>query len=329
MYFHRVDRPCLYLPVPFSPVRYEVRHLEALVAVAEEGTFRGAADILGYSQAAVSQQIAGLEAAVGAPVFDRPGGPKPVSLTPVGRAVLRHARAVLDRLDQARQEAEDVIAGTGGRLVIGTFQSVSVELVPQIVRRMRAKAPDLLMRAVEEDSNEQLLAHLHDGEVDVAFLAGPVDDPLLDTIHLGTDPFLAVLPRRAPYSDLDGVPLREVESLGFIGEHHGSAQSTIDDGLRLHGITPRYVYRTNDNGAMQAMVRSGLGAAIMPQLAIQANDPDVVVLPTRPAIAPRSIVLALPREPLRTLAAERFAEIARQVCAERLGPPLPATLKKR
>ncbi|TEX51927.1 MAG: hypothetical protein B7C55_03065 [Actinomycetales bacterium mxb001] len=315
--------------MPFSPVRYEVRHLEALVAVAEEGTFRGAADILGYSQAAVSQQIAGLEAAVGAPVFDRPGGPKPVSLTPVGRAILRHARAVLDRLDQARQEAEDVIAGTGGRLVIGTFQSVSVELVPQIVRRMRAKAPDLLMRAVEEDSNEQLLAHLHDGEVDVAFLAGPVDDPLLDTIHLGTDPFLAVLPRRSPYVDLDAVPLREVESLGFIGEHHGSAQSTIDDGLRLHGITPRYVYRTNDNGAMQAMVRSGLGAAIMPQLAIQANDPDVVVLPTQPAIAPRSIVLALPREPLRTLAAERFAEIARQVCAERLGPPLPATLKRR
>jgi len=315
--------------MPFSPVRYEVRHLEALVAVAEEGTFRGAADILGYSQAAVSQQIAGLEAAVGAPVFDRPGGPKPVSLTPVGRAILRHARAVLDRLDQARQEAEDVIAGTGGRLVIGTFQSVSVELVPQIVRRMRAKAPDLLMRAVEEDSNEQLLAHLHDGEVDVAFLAGPVDDPLLDTIHLGTDPFLAVLPRRSPYVDLDAVPLREVESLGFIGEHHGSAQSTIDDGLRLHGITPRYVYRTNDNGAMQAMVRSGLGAAIMPQLAIQANDPDVVVRPTQPAIAPRSIVLALPREPLRTLAAERFAEIARQVCAERLGPPLPATLKRR
>lgn len=315
--------------MPFSPVRYEVRHLEALVAVAEEGTFRGAADILGYSQAAVSQQIAGLEAAVGAPVFDRPGGPKPVSLTPVGRAILRHARAVLDRLDQARQEAEDVIAGTGGRLVIGTFQSVSVELVPQIVRRMRAKAPDLLMRAVEEDSNEQLLAHLHDGEVDVAFLAGPVDDPLLDTIDLGTDPFLAVLPRRSPYVDLDAVALRDVESLGFIGEHHGSAQSTIDDGLRLHGITPRYVYRTNDNGAMQAMVRSGLGAAVMPQLAIQANDPDVVVLPTRPAIAPRSIVLALPREPLRTLAAERFAEIARQVCAERLGPPLPTTLKKR
>jgi len=315
--------------VPFSPTRYEVRHLEALVAVADEGTFRGAADILGYSQAAVSQQIAGLESAVGASVFDRPGGPKPVTLTPVGRAILRHARAVLDRLDQARQEAEDVIAGTGGRLVIGTFQSVSVELVPQIVRRMRATAPDLLMRAVEEDSNEQLLRHLHDGEIDVAFLAGPVDDPLLDTVDLGTDPFLAVLPHRTPYTDVDFVPLREFESMGFIGEHHGSAQSYIDDGLRQHGVTPRYVYRTNDNGAMQAMVRSGLGAAIMPQLAIQLTDPDVVVLPTEPAIAPRSIVLALPRAPLRTPAAERFADIARQVCAERLGPPRGATLTRR
>ena len=72
----------------FGPPRYEVRHLEALRAVAEEGTFRGAADVLGYSQAAISQQIAGLEALVGSPVFERPGGPKPVILTPVGRALL-------------------------------------------------------------------------------------------------------------------------------------------------------------------------------------------------------------------------------------------------
>jgi len=67
--------------VVFGPPRYEVRHLEALRAVADEGTFRAAADVLGYSQAAISQQIAGLEALVGSPVFDRPGGPKPVVLT--------------------------------------------------------------------------------------------------------------------------------------------------------------------------------------------------------------------------------------------------------
>jgi len=149
---------------------------------------------------------------------------------------------------------------------------------------------------------------------------GGVDDSLLDTVDLGTDPFLAVLPRRSPYTESGRVTLREVEQMGLIGEHHGSAQRYIDDALHQHGIAPRYVYRTNDNGAMRAMVRSGLGAAMMPQLAIASHDPDVVILPTTPAIAPRFIVLALPRKPLRTPAAEWFVEIAREVCAERLGP---------
>ncbi len=309
----------------FSPVRYEVRHLEALVAVAEEGTFRGAADVLGYSQAAISQQISALEADIGAPVFDRPGGPRPVVLTPVGRALLRHARAILDRLDQAREEVEDVRAGTGGRLVVGTFQSVSVELVPQIVGRMRATSPGLILRAVEEAENESLLAQLKEGQIDVTFLAGPVHDPTLDIIELGTDPFVAVLPRTPSYEKLTSIPLREVMTLGLIGEHFGSSQAYIEEGLRLNGITPRYVFRTNDNGAMQAMVRNGLGAAIMPQLAVQLSDPEIIALPTDPPFPPRSIVLAMPKT--RAASAERFAEIVREVSSQRLAPPSAASLE--
>ena len=78
----------------------EFRHLRALRAVAEEGSFVGAADILGFSQAAISQQIAGLEKAVGVALFDRPGGPRPVTLTPAGRVLLRHADAVVELLDK-------------------------------------------------------------------------------------------------------------------------------------------------------------------------------------------------------------------------------------
>ena len=83
----------------------EFRHLRALRAVAEEGSFVGAADILGFSQAAISQQIAGLEKAVGVALFDRPGGPRPVTLTPAGRVLLRHADAVVDRLSAAEAKA--------------------------------------------------------------------------------------------------------------------------------------------------------------------------------------------------------------------------------
>lgn len=304
----------------FGPPRYEVRHLEALRAVAEEGTFRGAADILGYSQAAISQQIAGLEAVVGSPVFDRPGGPKPVILTPVGRALLAHAEVILDRLDAAREEVADIAAGTGGRLIIGTFQSVAVELLPDIVGRVRRDIPGLIMRAIEEDENSVLIDHFHEGDIDVAFIAGPVYDTSVEYIDLGTDPFVAVLPRTAPYVGADVVSMRDVAELGLIGEHVGTTQDYIDQHVRDAGITATYAFRTNDNGAKQAMVRNGMGAAIMPQLAVDLEDPEVVVLPTDPPIAPRSILLAVPPPERRTPAVDRFIDIAREVAAERLRP---------
>ena len=304
--------------VPFGPPRYEVRHLEALRAVAYEGTFRGAADVLGYSQAAISQQIAGLEALVGSPVFDRPGGPKPVTLTPVGRALLAHADVILDRLDAAREEVADIAAGTGGRLIIGTFQSVAVELLPDIVGRVRQEIPGLIMRAVEEDENSALIDRFHEGDIDIAFLAGPVHDASLELVDLGTDPFVAVLPRVAPYVGSASVSLREIADLGLIGEHVGTTQDYIDQHVRDAGITVTYAFRTNDNGAKQAMVRNGMGAAIMPQLAVDLDDPEVIVLPTDPPIAPRSILLALPPQHRRTPAIDRFVELAGVVASERL-----------
>ena len=307
--------------MPFGPPRYDVRHLEALRAVAEEGTFRGAADVLGYSQAAISQQIAGLEALTGSPVFDRPGGPKPVILTPVGRALLAHAEVILDRLDAAREEVADIAAGTGGRLIIGTFQSVAVELLPDIVGRTRQEIPGLIMRAIEEDENSILIDRFHAGDIDVAFVAGPMRDTSVDLVDLGTDPFVAVLPRREPYVGATSISMRDIASLGLIGEHVGTTQDYIDQHVRDSGVAASYAFRTNDNGAKQAMVRNGMGAAIMPQLAVDLDDPEIIALPTDPPIAPRSILLAVPPPHRRTPAVTRFIDIAREVAAERLSPP--------
>src|ERR1700732_2648152 len=75
----------------------ELRHLAAMAAVAEEGSFGRAAARLGYSQSTISQQIAALEKAVGGAVFDRPGGPKPVRITPLGAVVLAHGRDLLTK----------------------------------------------------------------------------------------------------------------------------------------------------------------------------------------------------------------------------------------
>lgn len=299
----------------------ELRHLRALRAVAEEGSFIGAADILGFSQAAISQQIAGLERAVGQAVFDRPGGPRPVTLTPAGRILLRYADEISARLDAAEDDLTDLTSGTSGKLRIGTYQSVSVQLLPQLVQELRAAAPDLSINLVEHDDNSQLIEDLLAGEIDITFLTGPLTDARLDMTVLGADPYVVVLQadselasdrsaKHFPTAELDGVPM--------VGQNDCGCQRMIDDGLRAAGIRPRYVFRSNDNGAMQGMVRAGMGPAVMPLLAVDTQDPGVVVKRLDPALEPRTIVIALPRGATPMPAAQRFMRIAKTVCRKRL-----------
>src|SRR3954470_16955221 len=101
----------------------ELRHLAALEAIAEHGSFGRAAAALGYTQSAVSQQLATLERLVGERLVERPGGPRPVSLTPAGEVLLRHARRLVDQLAAARADLEAWSAGRGGTLRVGTFHS--------------------------------------------------------------------------------------------------------------------------------------------------------------------------------------------------------------
>src|ERR671927_1471559 len=102
----------------------ELRHLTALEAVGREGSFGRAAKSLGYTQSAVSQQIAALERIVGARLVERPGGPRTVSLTDAGELLLRHAEALVARLAAARADIAALSAGEVGRLRVGTYQSV-------------------------------------------------------------------------------------------------------------------------------------------------------------------------------------------------------------
>src|SRR4051794_6933294 len=130
----------------------DLRHLVTLDAVAAEGTFGRAADRLGYTQSAVSQQIAALERSVGGAVFDRPGGPKAVRLTPLGEVVLAHGRDLLARAAATEDAVERFKAGAG-QVDIGTFQSVTNVLLPALVRRLRDEHPAADVRLFEEETD--------------------------------------------------------------------------------------------------------------------------------------------------------------------------------
>lgn len=292
----------------------QIRHLAALRAVAQEGSFSRAAERLGFSQSAISQQISGLERVLGEPVFDRPGGPRKAELTPAGRVLLRHAETILDRLEQAGQELVDLRAGTSGRLVIGTFQSVSVKLLPTIIGLMLLEAPGLEIRLVETDYQEELAGGLHSGELDVAFMVGPVRDEQVETVELRRDPYVVVLPGEQGEFAPDPYPLAALVGVPMVGQQSCSCQDLIDDGLRAGGVAPNYVFRSNDNGAVQAMVRAGMGPAVLPMLAVDMADTTVAIRSLDPPLEPRSILLATRRGRTQAAAATRLIELAISSC---------------
>ena len=113
----------------------DLRHLAALEAVAHAGSFAKAAAGLGYTQPAISQQIAALERIVGQRLFERQSGPKPVTLTEAGELLLRHAEAIQARLSAAQADMDALAAGTAGTLRVGTFQSVAARILPELVVR--------------------------------------------------------------------------------------------------------------------------------------------------------------------------------------------------
>src|ERR1700755_823602 len=101
----------------------DLRNLRALVTVADQGSFRGAARELGYTQSAISHQIASLERSLGTPMFTRPGGRGATALTPAGSAVYRRARRVLGEVQTLAADVRTTVTGEREALRIGTFQT--------------------------------------------------------------------------------------------------------------------------------------------------------------------------------------------------------------
>src|SRR3954468_1381745 len=153
----------------------ELRHLVALKAIADEGTFGRAARRLGYTQSAISQQIAMLERIVGQKLIERPGAPRPVSLTEAGELLLRHADAITARLQAAQADLAALDAGESGPLRIGTYQSVGARVLPQLLRDFSQQWPDVDVTLIESADDRELLLLVERGELDLSFVVLPLE----------------------------------------------------------------------------------------------------------------------------------------------------------
>ena len=291
----------------------EVRHLIAFDAVATEGTFGRAAEKLGYTQSAISQQIAALERVVGGKLFDRPGGPRPVELTPLGAEVLDAARDLLTRIESAGHRIDRFRSGEIGEITVGTFQSTSAAVLPLVIGRLRERFPGAEVRVFETDHDYELFEGLANGDLDVSFLVGDIG-PGFQSRELMEDPLVLLAPKdRFPAGP---VSLKSLAQEPTIGQHANSCQLTCEMGLRESGIVPNYVFRTNDNGTVAAMVRAGMGVAYMPALCVDPWAYGISVHATEPKLPPRTISIAWRSGRTQSPLAEQFIDITVDVCAE-------------
>src|SRR2546421_11010207 len=145
----------------------DLRHLAALEAVARTRSFGRAARELGYTQSAVSQQIAQLERIVGQQLFNRPGGPRRVEPTEAGLLLLGHADAIVARLDAARADMAALAEGSAGTLRVGIYQSVGARPLPALVRRFRGQWPRVRVPVREEGAAADPFPPLEHGQLDL------------------------------------------------------------------------------------------------------------------------------------------------------------------
>lgn len=299
----------------------ELRHLHALVAVADAGTISRAAEELGYTQSAVSQQIAALERAVGVAVFDRPGGPRPLRLTETGAALLEHARAVLALLRNAEADVRAVAAGERGRIRVGTVQSAGTRILPGVLRRFHVERPGVEVLLREAGDPADLLALVEQGELDITFCELPLDDAGFESTLVLVDPVVLLTPAGSPEAAMATVPVEHVAGLPLVGHRGDQCRLITTRVFEGTGIEPRFVFRSDDNTTLQGCVGAGLGYAVVPLLTIEASDPATVVVPLAPTPQPRELGLAWQAGRRRPPATDAFVDIVREVC-DALAPAL-------
>jgi DNA-binding transcriptional LysR family regulator len=295
----------------------ELRHLLALKAVAEEGSFGRAAKRLGYTQSAVSQQIAVLERIVGQRVVDRPGGPRPISLTKAGELLLTHADGIAARLRAAQADLSALGAGDAGPLHIGTYQSVGARVLPTLLRMFRADWPQIDVTLVESADDRELLEFVERGEVDLSFVVYPLRPGPFEAVELMRDPYVLLTPRDSPLARRDRPPtVREIAELPLIGYRSCRTTEQVEERLRVSGKEPHVVFRSDDNSTVQGMVAAGMGVALVPRLTIDPSDRRVAVVQLGDRVPARLIGVAWHRDRLQTPAAAALVEAAQVLCKQ-------------
>ncbi|WP_436535542.1 LysR family transcriptional regulator [Actinoplanes sp. HUAS TT8] len=253
--------------------------LRVVQQVAVSGSFTQAAELLGYTQSAVSRQVAAMEAAAGAPIFER--GRRGVKLTAAGEVLIRRATSILADVTATGQELAGLRDRLAGRLTVGSFPAAAMALVPRALARLRATHPGLAVQFVEA-STPALLRQLRAKRLDVAVIGvghGLPDYDLADlhrtTVRSGS--LLVAVGEQHRLADRRELTVADLEDepwivgAGAAGEPQFGAWPTLSE--------PTVAHSTRNWSTRLGLVAAGLGLTVVPDLAVPALPGGVRTIP--------------------------------------------------
>ncbi|HET8995914.1 MAG TPA: LysR family transcriptional regulator [Acetobacteraceae bacterium] len=270
-----------------------LRQLRTFLAVVETGSVSAAAQSLNLTQPAASQQLRELERALGVRLLHRAAGR--MLPTPAGEAVIEPARRIQGALDDTIAAVQAFRSGAVGRVRLGTGATACINLLPPVLAAVKQRMPGLEIAVATGNSNE--IAHrVAVGELDIGLVTLPLQpNRALTATRLLNDPLLAVIPR-AHAPDGDSISAARLAALPLIlYEPGGSTRAIIDAWFRRAGPPPQPAMELDSIETIKVLVGGGLGASILPQLALGSPVRDAVVKPLRPALG-RQLGIVLRRE---------------------------------
>ncbi|QYN21828.1 LysR family transcriptional regulator [Amycolatopsis sp. DSM 110486] len=258
-----------------------LRQLEYLVTVVDTGSFTRAAEQLHVTQPALSHQVRALEQHVGGPLLERL--PRSVRLTPMGRAMLPHARAALADAERALCAARQASGLMAGELLVATVYSVSLGVLPAALRVWRRDHPAVDVRLFEFRHADELREAMTAGEADVAIGPEPAgwEGPVRS---LGVEEFVVVLPPDgATEGDGGTVDLATLADCAWVhyAPGHGLAE-ILDAACADAGFRPRPAVRTEQTATAPILAAAGLGPALVPANVLPPNFEGRVLRPSKP-----------------------------------------------
>lgn len=300
-----------------------IRHLRYFLVVAESANFTRAAERLGVTQPAISQQVRDLERALGTPLFRR--GSRHVQLTTAGRAFTRHATVLLRKLQDAVDELAQVEGAISGHLELGVVPALHVAWVPRVIRRMTGAFPGVTV-AVHECASKGVETEVEAGRWDLGLAIGAHPSPALRFERLLAQDVALIVPTGHPLGERMAVSPRDLAALPLVLlPPTFDLRTAIDDLFRRTKVRPNVVCEINTIDSTLATVLAAGLATILPPVVLEGRGPlSLSTVPVTGRAGRIEFGLFTMRDAEPTPPAREFVRLLREELAAAPGARAPA-----